>query len=102
VSLSSRRPTIAQDFWAFHTKHPIVYSTLVEMTREWRRVRGPGKVSIAMFWQSMRHQWGLHGLPDPDEEFKLNNNYTSHYARLIMLSEPDLDAAYETRLLRSD
>jgi hypothetical protein len=35
------------------------------------------------------------------DDFKLNNNYHSRYARLIMEREPGLDGFFETRGLRS-
>ena len=34
-------------------------------------------------------------------EFKLNNDFTSRYARLIMQQEPDLEDFFEVRVLRS-
>jgi hypothetical protein len=33
------------------------------------------------------------------DEFQLNNNYRSYYARLIMLQESDLEDVFETRRL---
>jgi hypothetical protein len=31
------------------------------------------------------------------DRWKLNNNYTAHYARLVMNQEPDLAGFFETR-----
>ena len=33
----------------------------------------------------------------PAGAFKLNNNFTAHYARLLMAQEPDLEGFFETR-----
>jgi hypothetical protein len=35
-------------------------------------------------------------------DFKLNNNYRAHYARLIMHQEPDLDGIFELRRSKAD
>ena len=52
-----------------------------------------------MLFEVLRWEWIIRGLPDTAEEFKLNNNYTSRYARLIMESEPGLEGVFETRRL---
>ena len=41
------------------------------------------------------------GLPEPDDQFRLNNNWTGMYARLLMENEPTLAGLFETRELRS-
>jgi hypothetical protein len=41
------------------------------------------------------------GLPADGEEFKLNNNYTSRYARLLMEREAGLSGLFATRELRA-
>jgi hypothetical protein len=38
---------------------------------------------------------------DPNAEWKLNNNYRSRFARLIMDNEPDLAGVFETRELKA-
>ena len=35
------------------------------------------------------------------QDFKLNNNYTAYYARLIMETETDLRGIFQTRELRA-
>lgn len=90
--------TIQAAFATFHVKHPEVYTELVRFTRIALLGRA-APIGIALIWERMR--W--HFLVDSDatEEFKLNNNYRSRYARLIMQQEPGLGNAFETRILRS-
>lgn len=52
-----------------------------------------------MIWEVMRWQMFL-ATKDPSG-FKLNDHYTSRYARLIMKQEPDLDGLFELRALRT-
>lgn len=49
-------------------------------------------------YSAARH---MRGLPDPDEQWKLNNNFTSRYARLLLENEPELEGLFEIRSLRS-
>jgi len=45
----------------------------------------------------LRFQRRLAGLPDDDEIYRLNNNYTALYARLLMDNEPELAGLFEIR-----
>ena len=47
-----------------------------------------------------RVRWHV-AIEQGDDVFKVNNNLTSHYARLIMTCEPDLAEFFETRELRA-
>jgi hypothetical protein len=84
-------------FLAFHRDNPSVYATLVELARNGAR-RGRKRIGMKMIWEVMRWQRFLE-TTDPD--YKLNNNYHSRYARLIMQQEQDLSGIFETRELRS-
>lgn len=65
------RSTVEAQFWSFHFANPHIYSKLVQIELKSK---------------------------DP---FKLNNNYTSHYARLVMNNESDLRDFFELRNLRA-
>lgn len=88
--------TIDERFVAFHHANPWVYTALVRLARDELRY-GPRTAIDHLFsvlrWQHRRHTEG--------DEFKLNNNFRSRYARLIAASEPDLADAFETRVLRA-
>lgn len=91
--------SIDQKFAAFHRDNPHVYATLVRLAREAKRA-GKTKVGVKALWERMR--WDLwlataHGADEP----KLDNNFTSRFARLIDEREPDLRGLFETRRLRA-
>jgi len=91
-----RKETIEQGFKRFRDKHPEVELRLVALARKAKR-RGR-KVGIGALWEVMR--WSF-WMDDDVEEFKLNNNYRSRYARLLMAQYPDLAGFFETRRLTS-
>jgi CRISPR/Cas system-associated endonuclease Cas3-HD len=92
--------TIEAQFRRFNALHPAVYDELVRLCRE-GRAAGMERVGIGMLWEVLRWKTQLRGLPALGEAFKLNNNYRSRYARLIMEREPDLADIFETRELQS-
>ena len=95
--LIDRSTTIAQKFCQYHEQNPEVYRTLVRLARQ-MKARGYRRVGIKMLFEVARYHLMLQ-TADPDG-FKLNNNYTSRYARLIMESEPDLKGFFELRELK--
>lgn len=90
--------TIEDDFWRFHRENPHVYVRLVELARTWRRRRGSRRLGIGMLFEVLR--WEV-AMRTTGEDFKLNNNYRSYYARLIMQREPDLAGVFDTRRLHA-
>jgi hypothetical protein len=91
--------TLDQQFTAFHRLNPWVYDTLVTLARDLVD-HGQPRIGIGMLFEVMRWHWFMTTI-DPVSEFKLNNNYRSRYARLIMDQEPDLFDVFEVRALRS-
>lgn len=91
---------IQKDFLEFHATHPEVYSQLVRLAREWTSA-GRARLGIATLFEKLRWEWHVSGLED-SKGYKLNNNFRSHYARLIMANEPDLDGLFEVRSLASE
>lgn len=85
-------------FREFHATNPEVYQELVVLARQ-ALARGKRKIGIGMLWEVMR--WGRWLAITGDDEFKLNNNYRSRYARLIMEQEPDLRGIFEIRELKT-
>ena len=92
--------TIQTQFEAFHDRHPVVYDYLVTLAFQARRV-GRHRIGMKMLFEVLRWEWTIAGLPDDAEEWKLNNNYTSRYARLIMADYPLLDGLFELRELKT-
>ena len=90
--------TIQDRFEAFHAAHPEVYAGLVRLARQ-LRARGRRRWSIDALFHVLRWEWTFS--QDDAEDFKLNNNYTSRYARLIREQEPELSDLFEVRSLHA-
>ena len=84
-------------FQEYHEANPHVYSGLKELALRLKR-RGRQHYGIKALFEVMRYERALTTVGD---EFKLNNNYTSLYARLLMDNEPELKGFFETRFRRS-
>ena len=89
-------PTAEERFLAFHARHPEVYDHLVKLAREAKQ-KGQRKYGMKALFEILRWERDIHGLPDEKELWKLDNNFTAAYARLIMAQEHDLDGYFETR-----
>lgn len=87
-------PTTQARFEKFHADNPHVYQLLVKLAREWMSSSGQTKLGIRTLWERMR--WEL-ALTTDAEDYRLNNNYTSFYARMIQAQEPDLHDLFEQR-----
>ena len=93
--------TQRENFETFHEKHPEVYDGLLELCWRWV-ARGGGRWSIWSAFAVLRWERRIAGLPDADELFKLNNNYTGYYARLLMEKNPALDGLFELRRMKDE
>ena len=88
--------TIKADFNAYHKANPSVYDKLLELSLRLKRV-GASKYGMKALFEILR----FNALLQSDEKFKLSNNYTAYYARLLMLNEPQLEGFFTTRPLTS-
>jgi len=91
--------TIQEGFERFHKEHPEVYDYLVYLCRELQS-RGFRHYGIGALWERMRWHFAID--QNRGEDFKLNNNYRSLYARLIVSEHPDLDGFFEFRVLKAE
>ena len=91
--------TIQDKFEAFHEKNPHVYANLVKLARQLHE-KGHDVIGIGMLFEVLRWNFMLK-TDDPNSVFKLNNNYRSRYARLIMDTEKDLDGIFAGREVKS-
>lgn len=82
-------------FWVFHQGNPDVMDALVGLARQAKRA-GAGQYGMKALFEVLR--WSRLMEKRPGEEFRLNNNYTAYYARLIMALHPDLSGFFETRV----
>ncbi|MDP9269309.1 MAG: hypothetical protein M3P27_13440 [Acidobacteriota bacterium] len=85
-------------FEQFNADHPEVYRLLVRFCRELKDA-GRSHYSVDALFHRLR--WYYHVEKRAEEPFKLNDHYTSRYARLISAQETDLANFFETRRLRA-
>lgn len=86
-------------FAAFHEANPHVYSELVTLARQ-LHARGYRRIGIELLFSVLRWRSMLRTTADA-YGFKLNDHYTSRYARLIMTREPELAGLFALRSLRT-
>mgnify|MGYP000149013144 CR=1 FL=1 len=91
-------PTKAErDFLQFHKENPKVFEELVALAEK-ARSKGRKKIGMKMLFEIVR--WNRM-FDTTDLKFKLNNNYTGRYARMIMETYPQYEGMFELRELRS-
>lgn len=93
----TRETPLDQRFWVYHEANPVLYDTLARLALTAVQ-QGKRHIGAKALWERMR--WELWMAADGDE-FALNNNFTSRYARLLMAREPELRGVFELRELRS-
>jgi len=94
------RDNLQERFEEFHRDNPHVYETLVKMARRMRRT-GRERYSLKAVVEAARWHSALRG-NDADAPYKLDNCFTSRYARLIEEREPDLRGFFVTRRLATE
>ena len=94
------RLSLKERFDAYHAMNPHVYRALVKLARQLVR-RGHRNLGIKMLFEVLRWQSMIEtNDPNPrSDEYKLCNDYTAHYARLMMAREPDLEGVFRLREL---
>ena len=93
------KPTIKEQFYAFHASNHEVADELALLAFDLQN-KGHKRGGMKMLFEVLRWQ-RMMKTNDPFSEFKLNNNYTSHYARMLTRCYPRLEGFFETRQMRS-
>jgi hypothetical protein len=92
-----REATIDARFKLFHLDNQHIYRELHR--RALALVdRGVEHFGIALLWESMRYDAAIRS---EGNAYKLNNDFRSRYARMLLAREPRLVGRLETRELRS-
>lgn len=89
--------SIQDRFEAFHQLNPWILGKLEAMTADCVD-RGLRRVGIGMLFEVLRYEYGRATRGDA---WKLNNDYRSRYARLLLERHPEWSSVFETRGLRS-
>ena len=83
-------------FQRFHAENPHVYEQLERLAFK-LKVKGVQRWGIKALWEVLRYELAINSNA-PVGTFKLNNNLTAYYARLLMERNPeDLADFFEIR-----
>ncbi len=91
--------SIDERFFVFHHNNPHVYDELVVLARQLHG-RGYRRIGIELLFGVLRWRSMMRTTAD-EFGFKLNDHFTSRYARLIRAANPDLDGIFATREIRT-
>lgn len=94
----AREATIQERFESFHRANPHVYAALRSLALQMLN-NGVRQYGIKGLFEILRWQFALQTKGEP---FKLCNDYTSRYARLLVKNNPELEGFFELRGLRSE
>lgn len=96
MTRDTSRDKINEAFWAFHEKHPEVYQLFSEFTFQ-LILAGYEHGSAKLIFERIR--WETMVRADAKGPVKLNNNYTSRYARLWEHRNPLYPGFFRRRAL---
>ncbi|MFD7639595.1 hypothetical protein ACFV4P_02985 [Kitasatospora sp. NPDC059795] len=97
---TARQQTIQERFEQFHALNGWVLADLERLTAECIDAKFT-KVSLGMLFELVRYSYGRATL-SADDDFRLNNDYRSRYARLLIEQHPEWAPYFEVRALRAD
>ena len=86
--------TIQQRFEIFHSENPHVFQMFVSYARQAKK-RGYERFSAKAIFGRLR--WYSQMETDSADEWKLNNNYTSLYARMATEQYPEFEGFFQLR-----
>jgi len=92
------RDSLQRRFEAYHQARPEIFDHLVKLCFEVKAM-GFKRYGIGSLWEVMR--WHFQIDKKMGDDFKLNNDYRSRYARLIVATYPEFDGFFEMRELRA-
>jgi len=98
VARPSNKGPLTSQFEEFHRQNPHIYQAIVRIALDLKG-RGFSKCGMKMIFERLR--W-LYAIQTKGEDFKLNNNYTAYYARVVMAAEPQLQGFFQTRVRDGD
>ena len=85
-------------FAAFHASHPEVFVEFCRLARQLRE-KGYRRYSAKGLFEVLRFRTAIDGRPG--DEWKLNNNYSSRYSRMLLERDTSFVGFFETRVLKT-
>jgi DNA-binding GntR family transcriptional regulator len=92
--ISGRTSTITERFQSWLAENEDFYNTLAEMARQFLAETGSNKLGIQQLIEAAR--WN-HSIRTRSADFKINNDYGSFLARLLMHDHADLVDVFDIR-----
>jgi Txe/YoeB family toxin of Txe-Axe toxin-antitoxin module len=84
-----------EKFLQFHARNTHVLTRILELANELAEA-GQTRLSIQMIFEVIRYE----NIKTVGDTFKLNNNHSAYYVRLIQAMHPVLGDMFETRSLK--
>lgn len=94
----SKAASIQDRFESFHRANPQVYAALRSLAFQMIG-NGVRQYGIKGLFEILRWQFALQTNGEP---FRLSNDFTSRYARLLVKNNPELDGFFTLRELRAE
>ena len=86
---------VEEAFRRFHRENPHVYERLKRLAFK-LKVRGVDRWGMKALYEILRYEEAV-ATNSPAALYRLNNNFTALYARMLMEREPDLEGFFEVR-----
>jgi hypothetical protein len=98
VPRERERPTIQERFEAFDAAHPDVYATFALMAGQ-LRAAGKTRIGAKRILEVIRYEHDTSG--KDTSGWKINNSFSSRFARKLIQSDPTYAPYFETRELKA-
>lgn len=86
-------PNVVESFCSYHVENPQVWNLLIKFAKQ-LKAAGRNSYSIVSIFERIR--WHA-AVETNGDQFKLNNNYRSCYARMLMAKHPEFEGMFELR-----
>ena len=87
------------EFIRFHQDNPEIYDLYVKYAFQ---LRDAGRENYGSKAIVERIRWHVNVETQSKDEFKINNNHTAYYARMVMMDYPELKGYFRIRSARND
>ena len=101
LPLDEPTDTLQAQFVRYHARHPEVYRLFCDLAEQ-MRATGRRRYSARTILHVIRWHRALESDPREDEGFKINNNYSSRYARMLITERPEFEGFFSLRELRTE
>lgn len=91
-------PSIESRFRQFHTDNPHVLKEMERLAKVWFE-SGKSSLGVQLLFEVMR--WDRSIKTKSSDEFKVNNDFAAHYARMMIARNPEWTGRIRVRALRA-